>query len=174
MANLDLPHGRDVVARVRSMGIPLVLMTRADAGGSLLLPGVEVIRKPFVVHALLERLDVLRMAAAGTLLQVGVVQLNVSGREVTVSGTNVEVSPMEVEFLRMLMRSPHRAHSGRDLTRAIWPGREVHPNALCVLVMKLRRKLGGAGRPELIRTVRGYGYGLNSSTHAGPPGRHVP
>ena len=162
VANVDLPHGQDIVARVRGMGIPLVLMTRADAGGRSLSPGVEVIRKPFVVHALLERLDVLRKVAAGTPLQVGAVRLNASAREVKVSGTKVEVSPMEGEFLRILMRSPHRAHSGRDLTRAIWPGREMHPNSLSVLVMKLRRKLSGVGIPEFIRTVRGYGYGLRT------------
>ncbi len=158
VASVDLPQGEDIVVRVRKMGVPLVLLAQAGGRRKSLLSGVEVIVKPFLFHVLLGRLD--QLTDPQVSLQVGDVRLVVEGREVTVSGVTVQVSSMEAELLRALMRFPHRVCSERELMRAIWPGREVHPNSLGMLLMTLRRKLAGAGMPEFIRTVRWYGYGL--------------
>jgi DNA-binding response OmpR family regulator len=160
IANADLPHSQDVVSRLRGRGVPLVLLTGADSKCAPWPAGVEVIVKPFLFHTLLGHLGSLGKFKGD--LRVGEVYLNVTARSVTVSGVVVPVTPKEFELLRLLMRHPHRAFSGKELQGALWPHREVHSNALAVLAGCVRRKLAGAGLEGFIRSVRGYGYGLNA------------
>jgi two-component system response regulator MprA len=158
IANADLPHGQDVVSRLRGTGVPLVLLTGADSKCASWPAGVEVIVKPFLFYTLLRHLGSLEKFNGD--LRVGEVYLNVTARSVMVSDVVVPVTPKEFELLRLLMRHPHRVFSSKDLQGALWPCKEVHSNALTVVAGCVRRKLAGAGRPEFIRSVRGYGYGL--------------
>jgi two-component system response regulator PhoP len=164
VVNVDLPHGEDVVTRLKDTGVFLVVLTQAGTRVRSARPGVHVILKPFLMHTLLQCLALFDVVES---LEVGAVRLNAQARTVTVSGAQVQVSPKEFELLRVLMRESHRAFRARELTLALWPERETHPNTLAVLVVALRRKLAKAGQGTFIRTVRGYGYALD--THAGPP-----
>ncbi|WP_407543149.1 response regulator transcription factor (plasmid) [Deinococcus radiomollis] len=165
IANADLPHSQDVVTRLRGTGVPLLLLIGAASKCASWPAGVEVIVKPFVFHTLLGHLGSLGKFKGN--LRVGEVYLDVSTRVVTVSDVRVPVTPTEFELLRLLMRHPNRAFSSKELQGALWPHKEVTSNALTVLAGSVRRKLTCAGQEQFIRTVRGYGYGLD--THAGPP-----
>lgn len=160
IANADLPHSQDVVTRLRGTGVPLVLLSAFDSKCVPAPAGVEVIVKPFLFHTLLGHLGSLGKFKGD--LRVGEVYLDVRARSVMVSDVVVPVTPMEFELLRTLMRHPHRAFPSKELQGALWPERAVHSNTLTVLAGSVRRKLAGAGREGFIRTVRGYGYGLNT------------
>jgi DNA-binding response OmpR family regulator len=142
VVNVDLPHGEDVVTRLKDTGVFLVVLTQAGTRVRSARLGVHVILKPFLMHTLLQCLALFDVVES---LEVGAVRLNAQARTVTVSGAQVQVSPKEFELLRVLMRESHRAFRARELTLALWPERETHPNTLAVLVVALRRKLAKAG-----------------------------
>lgn len=159
VANVDLPHGRDIVTRLERTGVPLILLTGLQ-GGRVPFRDVEVLRKPFLVHELLELLRVRRISAS--CLSAGAVRLDVKVRLLTVAEVPVPVSAKEFELLLVLMRRPRRVYSAQELTGAIWPDQSVGPNSLTALATTVRRKVAEAGQPGFIRTVRGFGYGLST------------
>jgi two-component system phosphate regulon response regulator PhoB len=60
------------------------------------------------------------------------------------------------------MEHPKRLFSRRELIDAIWSADSyVDPRNVDVLVRRLRRSITRDGEADLIRTVRGAGYGLN-------------
>ena len=160
VANVDLPHGRDIVMRLARTGVPLILLTSLQCGTVLPSGNVEVLRKPFLFHALKEQMRLLSVSVS--CLSVGAVRLDVQARQLTVGELRVSVSAKEFELLRTLVRHPHRVFSLEELRGALWPDWEVPYNALTVLVAGVRRKLERAGQPGFIRTIRGYGYGLRT------------
>ena len=90
--------------------------------------------------------------------------LNPSARLVQVSGTEVELTRTEFDLLEIMLESPKNIFSRRQLLESVWGGDwygEVH--VVDVHVGHLRRKLSEAGvGGEVIRTVRGIGYGLET------------
>jgi two-component system phosphate regulon response regulator PhoB len=61
------------------------------------------------------------------------------------------------------MKRPTEICRREDLIRASWPGRHhVEERTLNVHIGRLRKSLCQGGRPDLIRTVRGIGYILES------------
>ena len=159
VASMDLPHGQDIAARLGRVGVPLILLTSLQ-GGWVPSGNVEVLTKPFLFHVLIDQLRFLHVSV--TDLSVGPVRLDVKARVLTVRKVSVLVSAREAELLVLLMRRPGRAFSVEELSGSMWPGRETGPNSLAVLVASVRRKLAEAGQPGFIRTVRGFGYGLNT------------
>ncbi len=160
IANVDLLHGQDIVARLDRTGVPLILLTSLQGGAVLPSGNVEVLRKPFPFHALLEQLRLLSVSLS--CLSVGAVCLDIQARQLTVGELPVSVSAKEFELLRTLARHPHRVFSPEELRGALWPDRRAPYNSLTVLMAGVRRKLENAGQPDFIRTVRGYGYGLRT------------
>lgn len=160
VANVDLVHGQDIVTRLDRTGVPLILLTSLQGGAVLPSGNVEVIRKPFPFHALLEQMRLLSVSRS--CLSVGAMCLDIQARQLTVGELPVSVSAKEFELLRTLVRHPHRVFSPEELRGMLWPDREVRYNSLTVLVAGVRRKLESVGQPDFIRTVRGYGYGLRT------------
>ncbi len=88
--------------------------------------------------------------------------LNSSSRTVQVAGSEVGLTRTEFDLLEILMESPRNVFSRRQLLESVWGGDwygEVH--VVDVHVGHLRKKISEAGVVgEIIRTVRGIGYGL--------------
>jgi len=107
------------------------------------------------VRALLRR----KRLAARSLLTVGAIKLDRAERRVERAGELVELTNKEFALLEFLMRNV-----GRRLTRAmiiehVWDlSFDATTNVVDVYINYLRRKLELAGRPPLIRTIRGVGY----------------
>lgn len=76
----------------------------------------------------------------------------------TLSGQAVELAPREYALLRLLLENSGKVLSRNQLEQSLygWSG-DVENNAIEVHVHHLRRKLGN----QLIRTVRGIGYGID-------------
>lgn len=90
--------------------------------------------------------------------------LNPNARSVQVFGKEIELTRTEFDLLEIMMESPKNIFSRRQLLELVWGGDwfgEVH--VVDVHVGHLRKKLNEAGiHKEVIRTVRGIGYGLES------------
>jgi two-component system response regulator QseB len=72
----------------------------------------------------------------------------------------------EADVLELLMRRAGSVTSKEAIENAIYTINEaVTPNAVEVLVSRLRRKLSNAGGDSLLHTVRGVGYLLSEFPH---------
>jgi hypothetical protein len=73
----------------------------------------------------------------------------------------VRLTPRAFRLLEMLIRQRPKAVSKRDLLDHVWSGNIVEEANLKTLVNEIRNALEErGGRPEVIRTVFGYGYGF--------------
>lgn len=88
------------------------------------------------------------------------VQLDLRAHVARLHGQPLPLTPKEFALLALLMRQADRAFSRDDLLARVWgySGSEVETRTVDTHVLRLRKKLGAAGKR--IETVWGYGYRL--------------
>jgi DNA-binding response OmpR family regulator len=164
--DLGLPKldGLTVLKRWRANGrrFPVLILTsrsvwteRVDginAGADDYLP------KPFEMEELLARLRALIRRSSGQpspVLTAGPLALDTRQMRFTFNGTPVSLSPLEYRLLAFLMHHAGRVVAPTELADHLYDtGHDRDPNAIEVIVARLRRKLG----PDVIETRRGFGY----------------
>lgn len=151
-----------------------VLMLTARAGVPDRIAGLDAgaddyLPKPFAVPELLARLRALirRLPCepdAGPdreALRLGALRIVPAARRVWWSEAELPLSKTEFDLLELLVRNEGIVLDHAELYRRVWgPEAGVDAKNLAGYVGYLRRKLGGAGAPELIHTVRGVGYAV--------------
>ena len=77
--------------------------------------------------------------------------------------TSVVLTKLEYKILYSLMSHPGKLFTRNEILSDIWDisGNFVNDNTLSVTMRRLREKLGDSDG-QLIKTVRGMGYRLNS------------
>lgn len=74
-------------------------------------------------------------------------------------GAPVRLTPRAFRMLELLLSRSPKAVSKRDLLDHVWAGNIVEEANLKTLVLEIRSALEArGGRPEVLRTVYGYGY----------------
>lgn len=118
----------------------------------------DYLTKPFAMEELLARVRALLRRAAGRaspVLTVGTVTLDTRQMRVVVDDVPLALSPLEYRALSYLMHHAGRVVASVELMEHLYAhDHDRDPNAVEVLVGRLRRKLG----VELIETRRGFGY----------------
>jgi DNA-binding response OmpR family regulator len=148
---------------------PIIFLTaktgEADRVKGLELGGDDYITKPFSPRELVARIrSVLRglgqVPAAGELLRLGDLEIDVSSMTVQMQGRNVMTTVREFRLLEYLA-----THRGRVLTRdqlldAVWKETPfVTPRSIDVYIRRLREKIEIDPRhPQYLKTLRGIGY----------------
>jgi two-component system OmpR family response regulator len=98
---------------------------------------------------------------ANEVLDHGPLKVDVDGRRAFCDTTELSLTRTEFDLLTELMRTPARVWTREALLRSVWGTDWATDTHLVeVHIGNLRRKLGEAG--QLVRTVRGVGYRMDS------------
>jgi len=148
--------------------LPIILLTARDreqdeiagldAGADDYLPKPASLER---VWARLQRLLDRRAEAPEQLLSHGRLKLNLSLRLATQGKRTLDLTATEFDLLTLLAMNPSRVFSRQEILDILYPEPEhqVFDRTIDAHVKNLRTKL--AEQADLIRTVRGVGYGLN-------------
>ncbi len=160
-------NGIEVLRRIRqTSSIPVIMLTARDSvmdkvsgldGGA-----DDYITKPFAIEELLARIrSALRKSTTinTTLLQHGVLKVDVDQRLCVINDQSVDLTKKEFDLLHMLLENKNHVLSRELLLEKIW-GYEYDgsTNAVDVYVRFLRAKIEEPFGLKLIQTVRGIGY----------------
>lgn len=170
LLDLGLPRqdGFAVLAAVRGAGnrVPILVLTArdqvADKVRGLDLGADDYLIKPFDLAELLARIRALHRRAQGQTSNVlihGDIRLDAAAHLCTYKGRVVDLPRREFALLRCLVENAGRVLTREAVVQRVY-GWDEDPesNALEVHVHHLRKKL----YPDLIRTVRGVGYLVES------------
>jgi len=130
----------------------------------------DYLTKPFKFDELLARVRALvrRGGASRTeLLRYGPVELDRLKHKVKVDGKRLDLTPKEFQLLEHFMLRPEDVIRRTELLEKVW---DLHfdpeSNVVDVHVGNLRRKLREAAGVDLVQTVRGVGFRLQSPDRA--------
>ena len=148
--------------------VPVIFLSSASDNMNIVIAmhmgGDDFIPKPFdlnvltaKVQALLRRTYEFSREQPELSLGGGVLRLN---EGVFVKGeTRLELTKNEYRILEMLLENRGRTVGRDELMERLWSTDSfVDENTLSVNINRLRRKLEGAGLPDVIRTRKGEGY----------------
>jgi DNA-binding response OmpR family regulator len=170
--NLPVKDGERVLEEVRVLerDLPILVLTgrhEVDTRVRCLDRGADdLMLKPFSISELHARCRALlrRNRDAKLLLCIGNLEVNRLEHSVRRGGRRINLTNKEFALLEHLMLNRGRCFSRRELLETIWnlePAQTT--NIVDVYVNYLRRKLGDSPPGELIRTIRGKGYMVQST-----------
>lgn len=159
--------GYDVLAHVRARHrhIPVMILT-ALGGVDQRVEGLDrgaddYLVKPFAFAELLARVRALlrRPAQRVEAIRAEGIEIDPMRRQAFCGRAQLDLTRTEFELLLALVERPGEVLNRPILLELVWGYRfDPGTNIVDVHVNRLRRKLADAGRPDLIRTVRGVGY----------------
>ncbi|MFI0776712.1 response regulator transcription factor [Streptomyces sp. NPDC021212] len=173
LLDLGLPDmdGLEALRRLRrASAVPVIVVTARSAERDLLrsLRGGadDYLVKPFRTAELIARMEaVVRrgtrpLTAAGPVIAVGGVRIDLATRQLEVDGRPVALTRREFDVLALLAREPGVVRSREEILDAVWGDLLLSASrSLDVHIAGIRSK---TGRPELVETLRGTGYRLGT------------
>ena len=95
------------------------------------------------------------------LIAIGGLTLNDESKEVTCDGEEITLTPKEYDILKLLMTSPGKVFSPKEIYRAVWKEEPIgnESTTISVHIRHLREKTEfDPAQPRYIRLVWGQGY----------------
>ncbi len=166
--------GIEICRRLRRIDenkdLPIIMVTargeEEDRIRALEVGADDYMVKPYSPGELVARINaVLRRTSpslVGEKLEFSDLVLDLVSRKVKRNGESLHLGPKEFKILQALMERPGRVLSRRQIIDLAW-GQNIYieDRTIDVHIRRLRSTLGGDGLPNLIRTVRGFGYSLD-------------
>ena len=166
--------GWDLLKWIRDKGsVPVILvsaLSRADDRVRGLRAGADdFISKPFHLEEVLARVEaVLRRSQPDTAMSGLKLKIDDLRKQVSIQGRTISLSPKEYKLLKLLASSPGRVFTSEDILSELWQKTEESEGRIYAdgqdvqkYVYLLRKKLEiDPKEPELVVTVRGFGYRL--------------
>ncbi len=176
--DLMLPemNGIEVCQKLRAENnqTPILMLT-AKSEAEDVVKGLDVgaddyLAKPFSFDVLLARIRaILRRPRQSqeTILTAGggEITLDPATKQVKRSGEEISLSAKEYALLEYLMRNKGQVMSKNNIINHVWDfDADVLPNNVEVFVAYLRAKIDKPykSKPEIIQTVRGFGYKVSN------------
>ena len=162
---------RRLRAKTETKSLPVIMLTargeETDRVRGLDSGADDYVVKPFSPGELVARVRAVirrtRPSVAGEVLNYGGVTMDCAAHKVSRNGRPVRLGPTEFRLLRVLMEHPARVFSRERLLDSAW-GRDVYveERTVDVHIRRLRKALNAEGEDDLIRTVRGGGYAIDT------------
>jgi two-component system response regulator MtrA len=166
--------GLTVVKRIREKSdVPIIVLSAKSEESDVVL-GLELgaddyLTKPFRINELVSRVRALlrrpTLAALHSretdtnVLAAGRLRLCPDTHEVSLGTDQVALSPTEFRLLEVMMRRPGHVYSRELLLEAVWGYKGYDDSLINTYIKRLREKLeADPANPELVITVRGFGY----------------
>jgi DNA-binding response OmpR family regulator len=167
-----LLDGAEICKEIRAQNIrtPILMLTAKDKIGDrvegLNAGADDYLVKPFAFEELLARIRALLRRPqdhVGNVLALDDLSLDTGNYEVKRTGRKIQLSQREYALLEYLMRNQNRILSKANIISHVWDyDADILPNTLEVYIGYLRAKIERPFRgPDLIHTVRGFGYKLS-------------
>lgn len=167
--------GYRVLEQLRAAGVdtPVLLLSAKDGefdqADGLDLGADGYLVKPFAfvvlvaqLRAMMRRRDA-AMGRVGQKVRLGALLVDPVTRSASWEGASVELSPREFALLHALVSRPDTAVAKDELLRLVWGDEQAASrNVVEVYVGYVRRKLDAVGAGHVLKTVRGYGYIVES------------
>ena len=163
--------GIELIRRARACDdkTPIVILSERNEVGDrvcgLNIGADDYLAKPFSPKELQARVNALLRRAGmeqkRNRISFHDLELNVLERKALRGGRDLELTPREYEILEYMVRNANRTVSLGQILKEVWkcsapPLTTIVETRLCLLRKKLRRN----GRPDMIHTLRGFGYVL--------------
>ena len=167
-------EGMEICRALREKGIhtPILLLTAKgqirDRVDGLNSGADDYLVKPFSFEELLARVRALLRrppTSSGNTLKVADLSLDTITYQVSRGGKSINLSAKEFALLEYLMRSQGQILSKDNIISHVWDfDADILPNTVEVYMGYLRNKIDKPfDGPELIHTLRGFGYKLGAS-----------
>ena len=141
------------------------LSTVDDRIEGLKAGGDDYLVKPFEVRELIARVEALvrrSTATRATRLRVGLIEMDLVERSVSVGSAPVELVPREFKLLEYFMRRPNQIATRSMLLESVWNYKfTTQTNVVDVHIGNLRKKLDPNNPRRFIVNVRSAGFRLN-------------
>ena len=173
-----LPHssGLEVCRQVKqnkaTKRIPVIMLTARgeedDKIRGLDIGADDYVVKPYSIKELMARVRVnLRSNAnqvGSDFLVYKELSMDLGKHKVTVADQAITLGPLEFKLLRVFMKSPERVWSRDQLLDRVWgDDLNVDTRTVDVHIGRLRKALNKVSDVDFVRTVRGFGYSLDTS-----------
>jgi len=155
--------------RKRKINTPVIVLSGrnlpADKIEGLNCGADDYVGKPFARDELLARVDAVLRRSSGAkserTLRVNDLSVCTDTHEVRRGGRPVELTTGEYGLLEFLMRNAGRTLSTKVILQRVWNVDSLPPSKIVESrICSLRRKLSQNGEPDMISTIRGFGYVL--------------
>ena len=175
LMDIMMPQMDGISAMVRlreKSNVPVILITAKGEDSDKIL-GLNVgaddyITKPFNpaevtarVRAAIRRYTQLGAGAARPkTLRVGGLEMDDEAKQVCSDGEEIALTPKEYEILKLLMASPGKVFSPRDIYKRVWEEDPLGADStVAVHIRHLREKIEiDPARPRYLKVVWGQGY----------------
>ncbi|MDU9002281.1 response regulator transcription factor [Sedimentitalea todarodis] len=165
--------GLTLVKTLRGAGnrTPVLFLTSLggveDRIGGLNAGGDDYLVKPFAFGELSARVNALARRPPAveqqTVLRAGSLEMDLIARKVTREGVEIDLLPREFAILEHLLRRKGRVQTRTMLLEAIWDiNFDPMTNVVETHISRLRAKVDKPFDGELIKTVRGAGYRIDT------------
>ena len=163
--------GIELIKQIRKMNIntPVIVLSGRNLPSNkiegLNCGADDYVGKPFARDELLARVDAVLRRSSGAkserTLRVKDLSVCTDTHEVRRGGRPVELTTGEYGLLEFLMRNAGRTLSTKVILQRVWNVDSLPPSKIVESrICSLRRKLSQNGEPDMISTIRGFGYVL--------------
>ncbi|OGZ29895.1 MAG: hypothetical protein A2562_02125 [Candidatus Nealsonbacteria bacterium RIFOXYD1_FULL_39_11] len=175
--DLMLPKrdGFEVCTNIRKLGIsiPILVLTAKDSEEdkvSLLNAGADdYLVKPFSFQELVARIRAVSRRPKIVLpskLSLSGLELDPSNKTVRIGKKEIKLTLTEYRLLEYLMRHPDQMVKREDIASKVWDFNfDSFSNIVDVYVSRLRKKIGDGKDKQVIKTMHGEGYKIESKEH---------
>ena len=165
-------EGTEIVKKLRENGknMPILFLTALSTTEDKTL-GLDVgaddyLTKPFAIDELLARVRALLRRPPiqqPDILKIDDLKIDKQQQTVTHAGKIIDLTNKEYALLEYLMQHPNQVLSKETLIDHVWDfDADILPNNVEAYIKNLRQKIDKPFKKQLIKTVRGFGYRIES------------